>query len=109
MGVHSVRFAAGEAPTAQATKYTVPALKRSIIKGFSVWNDAAAAGRVTLVLLDSSNAVMSYVDKYLTAKGGVGEADHVMVWQVLYAGEKLAVIASQALMYYTVSGAELDV
>lgn len=107
MTVHSTLLAAGlEAGTGPNVRYTVPAGKRTILKGVSGYNSFAGFNRLYVVLMSGATPV-SYLMLPLDANGTLGEAKNETPWQVLNAGEHLATDALHGSVYFWLSGAEL--
>jgi hypothetical protein len=107
MAVRSKRLGAGlQNAGASASIYTVPTGYRTIVKGVSAYNQAAAVNRFRLELYEGGTFT-SYLIIALGANGGLDEAKTLDLFQVLNAGDELRVGAGSTSIYYWVSGAEL--
>lgn len=107
MAVRSQLLAIGHLTTTGATSvYVVPSGFRTIIKGISAYNNAAAFNRLFVewysgLTLEGLLAVTCGVN------GGQDESRNVSLFQVIEEGHTLKVDCAVGDLYYVISGAEL--
>ena len=108
MTVRSNRLAIGLADGSTiSTVYTTPTGYRTIIKMISCQNVASVFNRLYVEMYQGST-VEGYLMFPLGANGGLDEAKHVPMFQVLPAGHSLKIDALHNGILYVISGAELQ-
>jgi hypothetical protein len=106
--VHSARLGAGVVTgAAVVTAYTVPAGKRTILKGVTAFNTNAAVNNLYIELF-VGGALVAVWRVRCAATGNDGDSKSELPWIVLNVGDQIKVDCNAASMYYILSGAELD-
>jgi hypothetical protein len=109
MGVHSARLGRNATlTTGTVTLYTVPSMKRTIVKCVVVTNAAAAANHVLLTAFNGATLLFS-MTIWVGAAGADGDTTIALPWIVLNSTEVLKATAGAATVSVVVSGTELDV
>jgi hypothetical protein len=108
VSVHSTQLAVGSYTTGSYhTVYTVPSLKRTILKGVWLRNTACSANIVKInVHTVGGTDVYFYVN--LVLSGSAGDSTFLNLWVVLNPGDVLKVQPTVSSVEAVFSGAELD-
>lgn len=107
MTVHSTQLGGGSyASGSYHSVYTVPAGKRTIVKGLWIRNTNAAA-QVVAINCDTVSFGNVYFYYHLAAAGSSGDSQYFDIWIVLNAGDVLKVGPGASNADVIAAGAEL--
>jgi hypothetical protein len=108
VSVHSDLLAAAVQGTTEATLYTVPTGKRTIVKSVVACNTNAAANIVAIEGYSAGTLIWFY-RVYLAIEATSGDSSLTLPWIVMDAGQQLRAVATKASAYLAISGSELNI